>query len=199
VTDPPELQVVSRFAAVWQRYDPHIKADLWSTALRTASGVYLIDPIPIEEGSLAEFMGSFPVAAIIATNQNHLRDAPSFCSRFGAPFFSRFHASARRVEATSSSEAPAGLTIIDVAGAPPGEIAIVSSNGDLVIGDALINFEPHGFAFLPDKYCNDPAQMRQSLRQLLDFDFDRLFLAHGTPITTNAHQRLESLLGSADV
>ena len=30
---------------IWQRYDPTVKADLFSTRLRSASGVFLIDPI----------------------------------------------------------------------------------------------------------------------------------------------------------
>ena len=185
--------------AVWQRYDSHVKADLWSTAVHTAEGVYIIDPIPVDQDSLAQFVGESPIAAVIVTNENHVRDAPSFCSAFGAPLFARFSVSLPAISTIRTNESVAGLTIIDLPGAAVGEISIIDSHGNLVVGDALINFEPHGFTLLPDKYCADPKQMRRSLRALLDHDFDRLFFAHGMPITSNAHQCLESLLGSANV
>ena len=194
--DLPQIQSVSSFAGLWQRYDPRVKADLWSTALRTTAGVYLVDPIAVDEDSLAGFVGKSPIAAVIVTNENHLRDAPAFCSAFSAPLFARFSISFPALARIPADEAPPDLTIIDLEGAAPGEVALVSANGDLIIGDALINFEPHGFAFLPDKYCTDPKRMRRSLRMLLGHDFDRLFFAHGAPITSNAHQRLESLLGA---
>ena len=36
--------------------------------------------------------------------------------------------------------------------------------------------------------------MRRSLRQLLEFRFERLLFAHGTPIISGAHARLAELL-----
>jgi hypothetical protein len=38
--------------------------------------------------------------------------------------------------------------------------------------------------------------MIRSLRHLLDFDFNRLFFAHGNPIVTRGRERLASLLRS---
>jgi glyoxylase-like metal-dependent hydrolase (beta-lactamase superfamily II) len=38
--------------------------------------------------------------------------------------------------------------------------------------------------------------MIRSLRRLLDFDFNRIFFAHGNPIVTRARERLASLLPS---
>jgi glyoxylase-like metal-dependent hydrolase (beta-lactamase superfamily II) len=67
----------------------------------------------------------------------------------------------------------------------------------MVVGDALINFEPHGFGLLPAKYCLDPSLMRQSLRKLLDYAFDRMLFAHGTPILSGARARLERLLAAS--
>ena len=85
---------------------------------------------------------------------------------------------------------------IEIEGGPPGEIAIHSDaeKGSLIIGDALINFEPYGFALLPAKYCSNARLMRRSLRKLLDYTFQRMLFAHGTPILTAARQRLEQLL-----
>jgi hypothetical protein len=81
-------------------------------------------------------------------------------------------------------------------GAPVGEIAIhlEDRNGTMVIGDALINFEPYGFALLPPKYCTDAKVMRRSLAKLLDYSFERMLFAHGLPILAGARERLAQLL-----
>ena len=80
-------------------------------------------------------------------------------------------------------------------GAAPGEIALFwAGAGTLIVGDALINFEPAGFALLPAKYCTNQRTMRRSLRKLLDCQAERIFFAHGSPITTRASERLRQLL-----
>jgi hypothetical protein len=79
-----------------------------------------------------------------------------------------------------------------------GEIAIhyEGDGGTMVIGDALINFEPYGFALLPAKYCSDFKLMRRSLPKLLDYAFERMLFAHGTPLLSGARERLEFLLAA---
>ena len=88
------------------------------------------------------------------------------------------------------------LRAIAIDGVAPGEIALHygGNGGTLIIGDALINFEPYGFAFLPAKYCSDQREMRRSLRKLLDYEAERILFAHATPILSRASQRLEALL-----
>ena len=71
-----------------------------------------------------------------------------------------------------------------------------SNGGTMVVGDALINFEPHGFGLLPAKYCLDSKLMRRSLEKILDYAFDRMLFAHGTPILSGARQRTEQLLAT---
>jgi glyoxylase-like metal-dependent hydrolase (beta-lactamase superfamily II) len=90
------------------------------------------------------------------------------------------------------------LRFIRIEGAAEGEFALYHPDdaGTLIVGDALINFDPHGFTLLPRKYCTDQKQMIQSLRKLLDLDFARIFFAHGNPIMIRARERLESLLNS---
>ena len=83
-----------------------------------------------------------------------------------------------------------------IGGAAPGEIALYSSgeDGTLIMGDALIHFEPYGFTFLPPKYCTNFKEMRKSLRDLLTYDVKRMLFAHGMPIVANANRRLRQLL-----
>jgi hypothetical protein len=40
--------------------------------------------------------------------------------------------------------------------------------------------------------------MRRSLRQLLTYRAERILFAHGTPILTGAHARLQQLLDAVD-
>jgi hypothetical protein len=91
-----------------------------------------------------------------------------------------------------------GLTALAIDGAPSGEIALYydADGGTMVMGDALINFEPHGFALLPAKYCRDFKLMRRALPRLLEYPFERMLFAHGTPLLVGAHRRLEQLLAA---
>jgi hypothetical protein len=66
--------------------------------------------------------------------------------------------------------------------------------GSIIVGDALIHFDPYGFTFLPAKYCTNHKEMRHSLRKLLHYRAERMFFAHGTPILSKAGERLKHLL-----
>ena len=52
----------------------------------------------------------------------------------------------------------------------------------------------HGFTLLPARYCSDHRAMRRSLRRLLEWTFEHLLFAHGTPILMAARKQLEALL-----
>ena len=102
---------------------------------------------------------------------------------------------ARFTEAKNGTAIGGELEVIEVEGAVAGEIAIYhpSNGGTLIVGDALINFEPYGFSFLPRKYCLNEKQMRSSLHQLLARPAERIFFAHGVPILSGATARLRHL------
>lgn len=189
---------------VWQTYDGTVKADLFSTALETASGTYLVDPISLDGESLLGFGIQHKVCGIWVTNVNHARAAADFAGTFAVPVYVhhdlRGHGDFPNTTAVSVGEELAqGLTGIAIDGGPLGEMALHynASGGTMVLGDALINFEPHGFGFLPAKYCRNGRLMRRSLRQLLDYAFDRMFFAHGTPILSDARARVEQLLATS--
>jgi glyoxylase-like metal-dependent hydrolase (beta-lactamase superfamily II) len=101
-------------------------------------------------------------------------------------------------EVADGSEICDELRVIGIEGAAPGEIILhyAPGGGTLIIGDALINFEPYGFTFLPNKYCSREKEMRRSLRKLLDYKTERILFAHGTPILSGASDRLQRLLRS---
>lgn len=195
-----EIEPVSPEISLWRCYSPSAKADLFSTALQASSGTYLIDPIPLAPRAVANLAGSIKVAGIIVTNENHERAAAQFSQKFSVPIYlSAALIGVAQLPSTAPVQDkcfPAGLTAIEIEGGPRGEIAIHSAagSGTIVVGDALINFEPYGFALLPAKYCSNFKVMRRSLSSLLDYSFDRMLFAHGLPILSLARERLEQLL-----
>jgi glyoxylase-like metal-dependent hydrolase (beta-lactamase superfamily II) len=189
--------------AIWHGYDPGVKAELYSTSLTTSEGMYLIDPILLEKAALDELIGSGGVAGIIVTNGNHHRAAVRFVEQFAAAVVGHLDGfpdqqSSRFRQVADGDAVCDGLKVISIEGAVPGEIVLhhTSDGGTLIVGDALINFEPYGFTFLPRKYCSNEKEMRRSLRKLLDYKAERIFFAHGPPIVSGANDRLRGLLGS---
>jgi hypothetical protein len=178
-----ELEPVAPGIWIWGFYDPAVRADLFSTAIETSHGIYLVDPVPLALDATSELEERGIIAGIVLTNENHGRAAEDFARRF-------------QVEVYNCASVGPGLDAIPIEGGPTGEIAIHSNaeGGTLIMGDALINFEPDGFALLPAKYCSNAKVMRRSLPKLLDYTFERMLFAHGTPILRDARERLEQLL-----
>jgi glyoxylase-like metal-dependent hydrolase (beta-lactamase superfamily II) len=189
--------------AIWHDYDPGVKAECYSTSLTTSEGMYLIDPIPLEKRVLDELIGSDRVAGIVVTSSNHHRISAQFAEQFSAPIFAHRETSLDKMPGKSRNIADGdeicdGLRVIGIEGAVPGEIILLYApdGGTLIVGDALINFEPYGFTFLPAKYCSNEKEMRRSLRKLLGYKAQRILFAHGTPILSGVSDRLRGLLGS---
>ncbi len=197
-----EFDQVAPRIFIWQAYDKTVKADLVSTGLETTAGIYLVDPISLEPDILPDLRARQKVVGIFVTNVNHTRAASQFARMFAAPIF--VHAEVRGSvgfpNATGVQDGKMlseGLPGIAIDGGPAGEMALHydDADGAMVLGDALINFEPHGFGLLPAKYCLNARLMRRSLGKLLDYSFERIFFAHGTPILSGARARVEQLLG----
>jgi len=194
----PEFQIVRADLAFWQAYEPAVKCDLSCCARLVAGELIFIDPIPLATAALAELTALATPAAIILTNGNHARAAEWFRQRFGIPIHAHPLAAPELGIAVdhplgAGDAAPGGLSVVELAGAPAGEIALCG--GDLAhVGDALIHLEPLGFTTLPEKYCADAREMRRSLGKLLRFNFELLTFAHGLPLASRARERLAELL-----
>jgi glyoxylase-like metal-dependent hydrolase (beta-lactamase superfamily II) len=204
MTSADELQAVAPTLLFWQSYDPEVKADLSSTAIVTADGLFLFDPIPLGETAMKQLLQIRSLAGVIVTNANHVRASGQFAEQFDLSIFAHLesfpdNAPSRFTEIEDGTRIGNSLEVIAIEGAVPGEIALNSSGHDaaLIVGDALINFEPYGFTFLPRKYCSNQKQMRQSLRKLLGRKAERILFAHGTPILSQANARLQQLLDSS--
>ena len=194
-----EIQQVRDGLWFWQRFQPSVKVDCSSCAVRAGTKLILVDPIPLNAGALAELLQFGEPAAIVATNGNHDRAIAQLRAKLQVPVFA--HADAVpalgfEVERTLSDRDLIfdSLEVVEIPGAGPGEIALHDARGWLILGDALTNLEPDGLALLPVKYCTDARQMRVSLGKLLRFPIEVLTFAHGLPVVSRAGPRLQSLL-----
>jgi glyoxylase-like metal-dependent hydrolase (beta-lactamase superfamily II) len=187
--------------AIWHGYDSAVKAGLYSTCLITPSGSYFIDPIPLRSEALGKLVGADRVAGIIVTNCNHHRESAEFAKQSSVPVFAHAETFSHKPpcvfrKVADGDEICSGLRVIGIQGAAEGEIVLhyAPDGGTLIVGDALINFGSYGFTFLPRNYCTNEKQMRRSLQKVLDYQAERIFFAHGTPILSGASDRLKSLL-----
>lgn len=196
-----ELIHVPSSLFVWQSYDPAVKAELFSTALVTGSLICVVDPIALHQSQLDRLQQHGRIASLFVTNANHQRAAIWYSKQFSAPIFAADDVFTgekpeRFAQVENAERIQDEIEVLEIGGAVAGEMALYheADGGTLIVGDALINFEPHGFTFLPPKYCRNQKQMRHSLRKLLDRQVSRIFFAHGTPILADATKRLRQLL-----
>src|SRR5437762_6621510 len=180
MTAATDLDKVAADLFIWQAYDPAVKADLFSSAIVTADGIFVVDPIPLRKAPLAQLHDQGVIAGVIVTNANHLRASSQFAESISVPILARRAVFPDRTP-PQFSELAAGektcdeLNVIGIEGAVAGEIVLhcSSGGGTLIAGDALINFQPYGFTFLPGKYCSYENVMRRSLRKLLSRSEER--------------------------
>ena len=171
--------------------------------IRHAEGNLCIDPVEPGEEGLDE-VAHLGVTRILLTNRNHSRAANKVRERTGAR--TAIHpddAAHARNQGTVLDDALAvGTTIgpLVVVGAPgksPGEVALHwSERRLLIVGDAVIGNPPGCCGLLREQVMDDPDRLRQSVRGLLDLDFDTLLVGDGQPILEGAKARLEELVAT---
>ena len=171
--------------------------------IRHPEGNLCIDPVEPGEEEL-DGIASLGVARILLTNRNHSRASNTLRERTGAR--TSIHpddAAHARDQGTALDDALAvgqtigPLVVMEDAGKSPGEVALHWPERRLIIvGDAVIGNPPGRFGLLREKVMDDPERLRQSVRRLLDLDFDTLLVGDGEPILEGAKARLEELVAS---
>ena len=198
-----EFQILGDTLRYWSVYEPSVKCEIGCAAIKVASGWVVIDPVPMADTAWKELLGTDALRAILLTNGNHVRDSEALRQKHQVPVVTapdtRRDITELRPDITLlPNELLYGITAIAIPGATPGETAFHSKTGVLILGDAVINMSVEtGLEFLPDKYCSDAKQNRDSLKKLLAYDFHTLILAHGAPVTTRAKEKLAALLDSS--
>lgn len=197
MTRAEEIREITPVVFAWQAYEPAVKCDLSSCAIATGAGLVVVDPIEVAEPALARLLASHPPLAVVLTNVNHTRAAAAFRERLRVPVYAAADAAGLEITPDillgDGADFPGGMKVMALPGAGPGEMALFG-NGIVCIGDALIHLPPHGLRLLPEKYCEDAALLRASLRKLLSCDAGVMTFAHGAPLIGPAREHLEPLL-----
>jgi glyoxylase-like metal-dependent hydrolase (beta-lactamase superfamily II) len=189
----------------WPWFSAPHNYDFNGYLLALPDGNVCIDPVEMPPEVLVE-LARQGVARILLSNRNHVRDANRVRSRTGAR--TAIHpadaAYARGQGAEIDDELAIGgrigpLTVVAAAGKSPGEVAFHwPARRILIVGDAVIGHPAGQCGLLRDKVMDDPAQLRSSVRHLLDLDFDALLVGDGVPILSGAKDRLRALVDTFD-
>jgi glyoxylase-like metal-dependent hydrolase (beta-lactamase superfamily II) len=186
--------------------------DLNGYAITLQGCTVLVDPPAPEQDDWRNFDALKQIAKIVLTNRDHVRDAQSFRTRYGA----RFVAGTDEVtqlaplaidEPVREGDMLAGsLCVIHLPGKSPGEIGLYFDpaqhlisrqlGGILLLGDAIIGHPPGALGLIPEHKLDDPAKLKQSLRKVLDYDFDVLLLCDGKPVLSGGKLKLTEFLNT---
>ena len=169
--------------------------------IRHPEGNLCIDPVEPGEAELDE-IASLGVARILLTNRNHSRASNKLRERTGARMSihpadaAHVRDQGTRLDDTLTVGQTIGpLVVVEAAGKSPGEVAFHwPERRLLMVGDAVIGNPPGRCGLLRETVMDDPQRLRQSVRRLLDLDFDALLVGDGEPILEDAKARLEKLV-----
>ncbi len=173
------------------------------TLILSEEGNLCIDPVePTEE--VLDRLAKEGVARILITNRNHTRAANRVRERTGAAVsIHPADAGYARDQGTQiDGELEAGqsvgpFTVVGVPGKSPGEIALHDPvRSLLIVGDAVIGNPPGRLSVLRESVMDDPRRLRESVRRLLELDFDALLAGDGVPIREVCRECVRELVAS---
>jgi glyoxylase-like metal-dependent hydrolase (beta-lactamase superfamily II) len=164
-------------------------------------GNICIDPVEASSADFEEIVRAHPTRVLL-TNRNHVRAANRVREQSGARV--AIHPAdaphARSQGAVIDDELRVGervgpLVVVGVSGKSPGEVALHwPERKILIVGDAVIGNPPGGCGLLREQVMDDPAGLRESVRNLLSLDFETLLVGDGVSILSGAKERLRDLV-----
>jgi glyoxylase-like metal-dependent hydrolase (beta-lactamase superfamily II) len=193
-------------SGLWHWKAMHPKLEIEVSSYYVAGSGTLIDPMLPPEG-VEWFREHGGPRRVVLTNRHHYRQSDAFRTELGCPVLCH-EAGLHEFEAGPEVEgfrfgdpvAP-GIVALEVGAICPEETALHIDLGDglLSFADGLIN---HGeLGFVPDWLLGDDPDgvkrgLQDSLRALLDRDFDGLLFAHGDPLLCGGKRALEQFVGA---
>ena len=167
----------------------------------------LIDP-RVPEGGVEEVARYGRPDRILLSNRHHLRHSEQFAATFGCPI--RCHEAGLHEFGDGpevrpfrfGDEVAPGITALEMGALTPEDTVfrLDAGPGALLFADGLIRRDDGALAFVPDSLMGDDPEdvkrgLRESLRRLLDEDFDALLFAHGEPLAEGGHEALRAFVG----
>lgn len=181
----------------WTMYDDRIGFQRDSYAVIENDRVILIDPLPMRKQDLSR-LGI--VEAICLTASCHERSAWRYRRLLNVPVYAP--AGGVDFEETpdlwynSGDHLPGGLITVHSPGPAEAHYSfyLPRDGGAVFCADLLTNEGGEGLAFVPGEYQDEPMRTRDSVRRLLELDFDMLCPDHGEPIRHGAKEAIRQAL-----
>ncbi len=194
----------------WTGFHEEWKHDVGCVYLESGDAICLIDPlVPPEDRE--HFLAALdrdverlgvPVH-ILVTVFWHTRSARELAERYGAEVWgsSRSRAAVERragpVHTFRPGDAlPGGIEAIATARQNEA-LFFARQHQALVAGDVILGLDTGGLRFCPESWLPDGvghAELRASLRPLLDLPVERVLASHGPPVLERGAQELRTLL-----
>ncbi len=185
----------------WTAIHPKIRVPVDSYYIEPARVV--VDPMVPREG-LDWFEGRDPPSQVVLTNRHHLRHGKRYAQAFGCPIRcseAGLHEFERGPEVQGfafGEELAPGITAHQLGVICPDDTALhiqTAGGGALAFADGVTRPRGGGLTFVPGLLMGDDpaavrAGLRESLRSLLELDFDSLLFAHGDPLIGGAKAAL---------
>lgn len=186
----------------WTAFHEGIRRDVTSY-LVGAEAAMLIDP-KLPPGGAEAIEAIVRPRGIVLTNRHHLRDSEHLAEAFDCPILCHedgLHEFADGGPSVTAfrfgDELRPGVQALEVGVITPEETAlhIDAGGGAMAFADAIVRYGGE-IGFVPDSLLGpDPEAVkrgvRESVRRLLEYDFDTVLFAHGDPIVREGRTALE--------
>jgi glyoxylase-like metal-dependent hydrolase (beta-lactamase superfamily II) len=169
----------------------------------------LIDP-RVPDGGIEEIAQYGRPERILLSNRHHLRHSERFADEFGCPIRCHeagVHEFDHGPDVRSfrfGEEVAPGITALEMGALTPEDTVfrLQAGPGALLFADGLIRGRDGALAFVPDGLMGDDPEgvkrgLTESLRRLLEEDFDALLFAHGEPMADGGHDALRRFVDAA--
>jgi glyoxylase-like metal-dependent hydrolase (beta-lactamase superfamily II) len=205
MTPSPEMNEVLPGVLHWTAHHEGIGERVHSHfAVESAA---LIDP-RVPEGGVEEIARYGRPDRILLSNRHHLRHSERFADAFGCPIrcheagLWEFEDGGPPVQSFRfGDEVAPGITALEMGALTPEDTVfrLSAGPGALLFADGLVRRADGGLAFVPDWLMGDDPEgvkrgLVESLRRLLDEDFDALLFAHGEPMASGGRAALEAFV-----
>ncbi len=190
----------------WSWLSPNHGYNFNGYALSSADGLIVVDPANIDDSNLSELREIGNPVAILLTNKDHERISYDLRHQFGSRIFINerdvpFLKSPPDHVFKDGEMLPGGIRAINVSNnKSPGESALLyEERGILFIGDAIIGWPKGEFSLLPPVKYLDPKTAKESIRVLLDYDFDTVLVGDGESVLQGGKEAIGRFLKRQDV
>lgn len=180
----------------WSVFDEARNIDFNSLCWVRPQGNVVIDPLPLSPHDAAHLASLGPVAVVIVTNSDHLRNSAVLAEAHDARLCGPAAEGLEGVEGLrDGDEVVPGLTVLELHGSKtPGELALLLEGDTLITGDLIRSHAGGRLHRLPEPKLTDVDAARASIQRLADLPVQAVLVGDGYPVFHDGQARLRELL-----